>query len=65
VYLYYTADAQFVNYGLGSLHKSGNRSYATSNTTTLIYWSDKSTGDTTDADSAVDPAESTFGGTAL
>jgi hypothetical protein len=57
VWIYYTADAAFVNYGLGSLHKSGNRSYATSNVTTLIFWDDKSTGDTQDTEAEASPGD--------
>jgi hypothetical protein len=65
VYLFYTADATFTSYGLGSLHKSGNRAYGTSNTTTLIYWWGKSAG-VTDVDNAeVVAGDSSPGGTAL
>jgi hypothetical protein len=65
VFLYYTADNTFTSYALGSLHQSGNRSYATSNNTTLIYWSDKSTGDTADSDSVVSPGATSFTGDSL
>jgi len=65
VYLYYSPDSTYTSYALGSLHQSGNRSYATTNNTTLIYWSDKSVGATADADSVVDPGATTFSGTAL
>ena len=65
VYLYYTPDTTNTSYGLGSLHQSGNRSYATSNNTTLIYWSDKSVGLTSDSDSQPSPGDTTFSGTAL
>jgi len=46
VYLNYDADADFMNYELGAVHKSGNRGYGTSNVTTLIYYCTKDTGDT-------------------
>jgi len=36
-----------MNYELGSVHKSGNRGYGTSNVTTLIYYCTKDTGETT------------------
>ena len=65
VFLYYTPDGTNTSYGLGSLHQSGNRSYATSNNTTLIYWSDKSVGLTSDSDSQPSPGDTTFSGTAL
>ena len=47
VYLYYQVDTDHMNYVLGSCHKSGNRGYGTSNVTTLIYYNEKNTGDTT------------------
>lgn len=47
VYLDYTTDTDHMNYELGSCHKSGNRGYGTSNVTTLIYYDDKDTGETT------------------
>jgi hypothetical protein len=65
VFLYYTADATFTSYALGSLHQSGNRSYATTNNTTLIFWSDKSTGDTADSDSVVSAGATSFSGESL
>jgi hypothetical protein len=65
VYLYYSPDSTNTSYALGSLHQSGNRSYATTNNTTLIYWSDKSVGATADSDSVVNPGATTFNGTAL
>jgi hypothetical protein len=46
VYLDYTTDTDHMNYELGSVHKSGNRGYGTSNVTTLIYYCTKNTGDT-------------------
>jgi hypothetical protein len=46
VYLDYTVDTDHMNYELGSVHKSGNRGYGTSNVTTLIYYRSKDTGDT-------------------
>jgi hypothetical protein len=46
VYLDYTTDTDHMNYELGSCHKSGNRGYGTSNVTTLIYYDDKDTGET-------------------
>ena len=45
VYLDYTTDTEHMNYELGSVHKSGNRGYGTSNVTTLIYYCVKETGD--------------------
>ena len=65
VYLYYTADGTNVNYGLGSLHKSGNRSYGTSNTTTLIFWNSKSAGETSETNAQVTAGDSSPTGTAL
>ena len=65
VYLYYSPDSTNTSYALGSLHQSGNRSYATTNNTTLIYWSEKSVGATVDADSVVSPGATSFNGTAL
>ena len=47
VYLDYTTDTEHMNYELGSVHKSGNRGYGTSNVTTLIYYTTKDTGETT------------------
>jgi hypothetical protein len=47
VYLDYTTDTEHMNYELGSVHKSGNRGYGTSNVTTLIYYCTKDTGETT------------------
>jgi hypothetical protein len=65
VFLWYTADSTNTAYGLGSLHQSGNRSYATTNNTTLIYWWDKSVGDTSDGDAQPTAGTSDPGGTAL
>lgn len=65
VYLYYTADATFTSYGVGSLHKSGSRAYGTSNTTTLIYWWGKSAGVTQVTNAEVSAGDSSPGGTAL
>ena len=65
VYLYYTPDATWTSYGLGSLHQSGNRSYATTNNTTLIYWNDKSVGAVSDANAQPTAGSTTFSGTAL
>lgn len=65
VFLWYTADSTNTAYGLGSLHQSGNRSYATTNNTTLIYWWDKSVGDTSDSDAQPTAGTSAPGGTAL
>lgn len=48
VYLNYDVAADEQDYGITSLHQAGNRTYATTNNTTLIYFQSKSTGDTTD-----------------
>jgi len=48
VYLNYDVDTAEQNYGITSLHQAGNRTYATTNNTTLIYFQSKSTGATTD-----------------
>ena len=47
VYLNYDVAADEQDYGITSLHQAGNRIYATSNNTTLIYFQSKSTGATT------------------
>ena len=65
VFLYYTADSTNTSYGLGSLHQSGNRSYATTNNTTLIYWNSKSVGETSDSDAQPTAGATTPSGTAL
>ena len=61
VYLYYDADADYMNYVLGSVHKSGNRGYATSNVTTLIYYNEKNTGDTSMGSMGTPSTDHTFG----
>ena len=48
-YLNYVVAADEQDYGISSLHQAGNRIYATSNNTTLIYYQSKSTGATTGA----------------
>ena len=48
VYLNYDVATDEQDYGITSLHQAGNRTYATTNNTTLIYFQSKSTGDTTD-----------------
>ena len=65
VFLYYTPDGTNTSYGLGSLHQSGNRSYATTNNTTLIYWNSKSVGVTSDSNAEPGAGASTPTGTAL
>ena len=65
VFLYYTPDGTNTSYGLGSLHQSGNRSYATTNNTTLIYWNSKSVGVTSDSNAQPTAGASTPTGTAL
>ena len=65
VFLYYTPDSTNTSYGLGSLHQSGNRSYATTNNTTLIYWNSKSVGETSDSDAQPTAGATTPSGTAL
>ena len=47
VYLNYVVAADEQDYGITSLHQAGNRIYATSNNTTLIYYQSKDTGATT------------------
>jgi hypothetical protein len=49
VYLYYVTDQDgtHMNYVIGSVHKSGNRAFASANATTLIYYQSKDTGVTT------------------
>jgi hypothetical protein len=46
VYLNYDVAADEQDYGITSLHQAGNRIYATTNNTTLIYFQSKSTGAT-------------------
>jgi hypothetical protein len=65
VFLWYSPDATNTSYGLGSLHQSGNRSYATTNNTTLIYWNSKSVGVTTDSNAQPTAGSSSPTGTAL
>jgi hypothetical protein len=65
VFLWYTADSTNTAYGLGSLHQSGNRSYCTTNNTTLIYWNDKSVGNTSDGNAEPTAGTTTPTGTAL
>ena len=65
VFLYYTPDPTNTSYGLGSLHMSGNRSYSTTNNTTLIYWNDKAVGSTSDANAEPTPGATTPTGTPL
>lgn len=47
VFLNYDVDGSYQAFGIASLHKAGNRNYATSNNTTLIYYETKDTGATT------------------
>jgi hypothetical protein len=65
VYLYYSPDSTNTSYALGSLHQSGNRSYATTNNTTLIYWNDKAVGATSDGNAEPTPGATTPTGTPL
>ena len=44
VYLFYTTEATFQNYALGSGHFSGNREFGSGNATTLIYYQTRATG---------------------
>jgi len=61
VYLYYNTDTDHMNYVLGSAHKSGNRGYGTSNVTTLIYYDEKNTGDTSMSGMGTPGTDHTFG----
>jgi hypothetical protein len=46
VHLEYDVETDYQDYSITDLHQAGNRSYTTTNNTTLIYWITKSTGDT-------------------
>ena len=61
VYLYYQTDTDHMNYVLGSAHKSGNRGYGTTNVTTLIYYDEKDTGDTSMSNMGSPSTDHTFG----
>jgi hypothetical protein len=60
VYLYYATDTDHMNYVLGSAHKSGNRGFATANSTTLIYYQSKAAGDTSVTISETPASDCTF-----
>jgi hypothetical protein len=61
VYLYYATDTEHMNYVLGSAHKSGNRGYGSANSTTLIYYQTKNTGDTSVTISVTPATDASFG----
>ena len=68
VYLYYANDTtnNHAHYAVSSLHKSGNRSFATSDNTTLIYYWTKTVGATVDSNAVQTAGTTTFSnGTAL
>ena len=60
VYLFYTTDGPHMNYVLGSAHKSGNRGFASANSTTLIYYQSKNTGDTSVSVGVTPATDATF-----
>ncbi|UCG13696.1 MAG: hypothetical protein JSU72_04265 [Deltaproteobacteria bacterium] len=60
VYMEYTADTTTngEHYGLGTVHKSGDKSYGTTDATTIIYYQTVDTGTTDPTD--VSAGDSTF-----